>query len=75
MKTRCIAITRYTKRQCAHPANGSGLCTRHKGMVFDGDVLRLTGNRQARIAYDINGSNPQVRLAPVGDDSRQERTA
>ena len=70
--SRCEAITRRGK-QCtredvplAAPHDAVTLCSWHIGIMRDRRPQRLTGNRQARIAVDVAGNNPEVRVATLG---------
>lgn len=75
---RCEAMTK-TGRCCAwaHDGDDAALCRFHRYVFKNGAVVRLTGRRQIRRTYDINGNNPQTRVAYVGfdNDKRQEIAA
>ena len=78
--TRCEAITRMgtgCTGTVTYSGGGVRLCDRHRIALHESFSLRLTNGRQARIARDITGANPQVRVARVGfdNDKRQELVA
>jgi hypothetical protein len=76
---RCEALT-GPDHPCWWPASeydGLTLCRAHQRMLRDGRAIRLTDNRQARIARNVLGTDPQMVIARVGfdDETRQETAA
>jgi hypothetical protein len=75
--TRCEAIRPRTGR-CRNWGTETGeacLCSEHRYRLLHKPAIRLTGNRQLRRTYDITGRNPQLQIAYMGFDTRQEQTA
>ena len=78
---RCEALTGPDHPCWWSPASdyrGLMLCRAHQRMLRAGRAIRLDDYRQARIARNMLGTDPQLVIARVGfddNDTRQEMTA
>ena len=73
---RCEALTGPGHPCWWGPANecrGLALCDAHWRVLLSGKALRIGNGRQARIAKNMNGRDPKLRIAQLGFDDNETR--